>query len=238
MRPKNYKKFVYWLPTDEFALFRTQYEQENHKAIFVPDRYPCEVLSPARPIGAVLPETWNKSCNRQGSWYRTSSRAGQVIVVSAKQLPKLKRYFWGQVTVVPFTPPRLPTPQEVKDLVQTPAYTSRAPEEWPKFTDEEKVKYRRYFDSKGITLSLDEIMTHQSANHANFLQTDPPFATKDDHAPYSINPLELVCCACHEILGVLGTTHLRKFVMKCPGLKFVDMARDEYFLVESVSKYI
>ncbi len=238
MRPNNYKKFVYWLPIEEFNRFRAQFEQETHKSIFVPERYPCEVLSPARPLGVVLPETWNKSCNRQGSWYRTSAKAGLVILVSAKFLPKLKKHFWGQVSVVAFTPPRLPTPQDVQDLVKTTAYTSRAPEEWPKFTDDEKVKYRRYFDSHGISLSLEEVMMHQSANHANFLQIDPPFATHGDHVPYSLFPITLTCCACMEIFGVIGTVHLKKFVMKCPGLKFVDLAQGEYFLVESVSNYI
>ncbi len=236
MRPKSYKKFVYWLPADEFNRFRSQFEQDKHKEVFVPVRYPCEVLSPARPLGAVLPETWNKSCNRQGSWYRTSAKAGQVILVSNEILPDLKEHLSSQVSVVRFTPPQLPSIKEIQDLIKTPTYTSRAPEEWPHFNLEEQIKYRKYFDAHGISLSLDEVMTHQSANHANFLQTDPPFAVLEDgtRVPYSIMPLELTCCACHEIFGVLGAEHPRKYVMRCPGLKFVDLAQGEYFLIESM----
>ncbi len=236
MRPKSYKKFVYWLATDEFSRFQAQFEQVSHKSIFIPERYPCEVLSPARPIGVVLRETWNKSCNRQGSWYRTSDRAGQVILVSNEILPDLKEYLSSQVSVVRFIPPRLPSIKEAEDLIKTPAYTSRAPEEWPHFSLEEQIKYRKYFDAHGISLSLDEIMTHQSANHANFLQPDPPFAILENgkRVPYSINILELICCACHEIFGVLGAQHPRKYVMRCPGLKFVDLAQGEYFLIDSM----
>ncbi len=234
MRPKSYKKFVHWLPAGEFDRFKKQFEQDANKTLFVPDRYPCEVLSAARPLGAVLPETWNKSCNRQGSWYRTSDIAGQVILVSATSISRLKKYLRGQVSVVRFTPPRLPSLQEVNDLIETKAYTSRAPREWPHFTETEKMNYRRYFDSHGISLSLDEIMTHQSANHANFIQIDPPFATDGECVPYSIMPLELTCCACLEIFGVLGAEHPKKYVMRCPGLKFVDLAPGEYFLIESI----
>jgi len=80
-------------------------------------------------------------------------------------------------------------------------------------------------------------LARQSANHANFLARDPLFFVVEDgeKVPYSITPVELTCCACHEIFGVLGTDYPRKYVMRCPGLKFVDIASGEYFLVEKIS---
>jgi hypothetical protein len=238
LRPRSYKKYVYWLPAGEFRHFQQEFERIEHKTLFIPERYPCELLSPTRSIGAVLPETWNMACNRQGSWYRTSEKAGQVIVVSAKPFPLLQNYFWGEVSVVSFHPPKLPSEKQVRDLVKTPAYISRMPEEWPRFLEDEKVRFRRFFDSKGISLSLDEVLLHQSANHANFLQSNPNFAVleKGKRVPYSIMPMLLTCCACHEIFGVLGAEHPKKYIMRCPGLKFVDLAQDEYFLIESIPK--
>ncbi len=235
VRPKFYKKYVYWMVADAFRRFQQEFEAFEQKSLFIPERFPCEVLSPARPVGAVLPETWNKACKRQGSWYRTSDKAGQVIVVSANSLPSLQDNYWGEISVVSFHPPQLPSAKEVHDLIQTPAYISRVPKEWPHFSEDEKVRFRRFFDSKGISLSLDEVLLHQSANHANFLQSDPAFAVLEnsERVPYSIVPMELTCCACHEIFGVLGISHRKKYIMRCPGLKFVDLAPGEYFLIES-----
>jgi len=237
MRPESYKKYIYWLPESEFSLFQQEFEHSEPKSqsLFIPERFPCEVLSPARPIGAVPPETWNKFCKRQGSWYRTGDKNGQFIVASSKPLPELEKNLWGQVSVTQFRPPRLPTTKELPALLKDPHYTSRVPDEWSRVSEKEKEIMRQYFDSKGMSISLDDVFLHQSANHANFLQSDPVFSVveKGVRVPYSITPTELTCCACNEIFGVLGANHRKKYVMPCPGLKFVDLKPGEYYKVES-----
>src|SRR5271157_2772225 len=222
MRPKNYQKYIYWLPEAEFQDFKQNYETRTGKSLFISQRFPCEILSPSRQVGVALPEGWNYACKRQGSWYRTSDKAGLTLVASTNSIEDLKAFLWGRVSVVPFQPPALPTEDEVQELYTDPAFTERAPEEWFHLSDDEKERFRRYFETRGMDISLDEVLVHQSANHANFLRPAPHFAVEENGevTPYSIMPTELTCCACHEIFGVLGTQHPRKYVMRCPGLKF------------------
>jgi len=150
MRPKQYLKHIYWMREAEFNQFREQFERSEQHSLFIPKEYPCEVLSPARRIGVVRPELWNKACKRQGSWYRTSDKVGQSIVVSSKPLPELEKSLWGRVSVTQFRPPRLPKTEELHLLLKDSHYTLRAPEDWPRLSEDEKVKFRRYFDSRGI----------------------------------------------------------------------------------------
>jgi hypothetical protein len=237
MRPKNYQKFIYWVPEDIFQDFKQEYEGKSGKSLYLSQRFPCEILSPSRPIGAALSSGWEDACKRQGSWYRTSDKAGLVLVAATHAVDNLKPYYWGHVSVVPFQPPALPSAQEVQELYADPAYMDRMPAEWPHLSDAEKERFRRFFDSRGMDISLDDVLMHQSANHANFLRPDPLFYVEKngEKIPYSITPMELTCCACHELFGVLGEDHHHKYVMRCPGMKFVDINPGEFFYVEKLT---
>ena len=226
------KKYVHWLPRGDFEALRSRLL--GKKVRMTPIRsVPCKGLSDVVDIGFVMPEEWNKTCRRQGSWYRQSDRNGQILVLSSRPIEGLA----AEAVIEPcdFRPPSLPDAAARKALAEDPGYRRRAPAEWFEITDEE----RRYWDNLirkiGGTGTLDQVFEIHNANHAAFLKGAPAAETAGGgKAPYSIARSADVCSACVELFDL--HPDLRRFpvkyVMPCPGLVLFGKApRDAYLKV-------
>ena len=212
------KKYVHWISREALEALRARLLEK--KIRMTPIRsVPCKGLSDAVDVGFVLPEEWNKTCRRQGSWYRQSDRNGFVLVLSSEPLDKLGAEGPSPEAVIEpceFETPPPPDAAARKALAEDPDYRRRAPAEWFRISDEE----RRYWDNLvrkiGGTGTLDEWLETHNANHAAFFTAKPG----GGEAPHSIARSAGVCSACVELFDLHPDLrrHPVKYVMPCPGL--------------------
>ncbi len=81
---------------------------------------------------------------------------------------------------------------------------------------------------------MAEFLEYHSANHANFLlkMEDVRILKEYDGAmiPCSLFPSIFICSACLELFGVIGRHLPKKILKNCPGLKYLQLSDNEYFL--------
>ncbi len=224
-----YKKYIYWLDPDKYSNAIAELRKDK-KRFFIAKRQPCEVLYPRREIALAEPRSWDNQCLRQGSWYRASHRNGQHLIVSNSPLDELP--LWGSVTLEAFEPPRLADDGDVLEILGDARAPAVLPEGWGLFTSWETQAIDAYLQKEGLELSLQEVFSYYTANHLNFVF--PRFFIKDNNQgiiPYSIVQPALVCSACVEIFGILGESFPEKYLIPCPGLKYVKAAPGEHIKV-------
>jgi hypothetical protein len=134
-------------------------------------------------------------------------------------------------------PDRLPTPDEISQLVQSKEYQKRKPSEWDKPDPLEKDFYQRWFEhqQRKELFDFEKILRSHSANHANFL--DPKFFTNlnGTMVPYSIADSIHVCSSCLEFFNILGNQWPVKYVVPCIGaVQFARLSMDHYFEVKTL----
>ena len=110
-----YTKHIYWLTEDEEEKLRQELagrdiRLKSAKGIV------CTPLDRINKITSVAPEVWNDTCNRQGSWYRTSDRNGLYLVISSFELEGYKDKKAATITESDFVPPRLATSKDKEAL--------------------------------------------------------------------------------------------------------------------------
>jgi hypothetical protein len=66
----------------------------------------CTPLDRINKITSVSPEVWNGSCDRQGSWYRTSEKNGLYLIISAFELDDFEARKAAVITESDFVLPR------------------------------------------------------------------------------------------------------------------------------------
>jgi hypothetical protein len=193
----------------------------------------CTPLDEINKIASVAPDVWDETCNRQGSWYRTSEKNGLYLIISSFELEDHKDHKEAVITESDFIPPRLANEEEKEALIADGQLKDRLPEDWLHPADVEKRIYLRWARRLGSDVEdYDFLYLSHTANHANFI--NPQFYTEEDDGivPYSIDKSAHLCSCCVELFGVLGGEYKKRLVAPCPGATiFARLKQDKYFLV-------
>ena len=194
----------------------------------------CTPLDEINKITSVAPEVWNETCNRQGSWYRTSEKNGLYLIISSFDLEDYKDQKEAVITESDFIPPRLADEKEKEALIADGRLQERLPEDWLHPGEVEKRIYLRWAGRLGSDVEDYEFLyLSHTANHANFI--NPQFFIKkdDEIIPYSIDRSAHLCSCCVELFGVLGSEYKTRLVAPCPGATiFARLKKDRYLLVK------
>ena len=230
-RNAPYRKFIHWLDPEAHGQAIGELQRDK-KRVHRARHQPCEALYARRERVLVAPEVWDRRCLRQGSWYRASDRRGQYLLVG--NAPEDGFPLWGTVTLEPFEPPRLATDGDVVRMLEEAPLAEALPEGWGLFTAWEAQAVRTYLHAAEQDRSLQAVFAYYTANHVNFIR--PAFHVAEPGRPvipYSIQGTTLVCSACVEVFGILGSAYPVKYLAPCPGLKYVRHAPGEYLRVTS-----
>ena len=229
----SYIKHIYWFTKAEKAHLREKLatcsiKLKSAKGIV------CTPLDAINKITSVAPDIWNDTCNRQGSWYRTSEKNGMYLVVSSFELTNYGDHKTAVITESDFVPPRLASLEDKNILVQDELVKRRIPEEWLHPRESEKKIYLRWARRLGSDVQDYKFLyLSHTANHANFI--DPRFfiSNGEEIVPYSIDRSAHLCSCCVELFQVLGSQYKKKMVAPCPGATiFARLKPDRYLLVE------
>jgi hypothetical protein len=230
----EYQKFCYWIDLHGLRKVRENSEQ---KGIELDDetRIPCRMLRTSIEIGFVTPAAWDGFCKRRTSWYRKSHKAGKVLVVSNTPLDHLDIENPIIITESNFKPDRLPSHEEILQLIKSEKYERLKPDAWEKVDPLDIEFYQRWFERHrpDEPFDFEKVFARHSANHANFL--DPKFFVNLNGimVPYSIADSIHVCSSCLEFFNILGSQWSVKYVVPCIGaVQFAHLPRDRYFKVE------
>lgn len=197
----------------------------------------CLPLSRRVEVGLVSPTAWDEYdlCRRQYSWYRHSPRRGQTLVVSTLPLPEPAPPLEVVIRNSAFRPPRLPTPEELRTLMERASYRESRPEEWEKIgavDREEQARWMKVMGLHGIT--FEELFVGHCANHANFIQPAYQVLEGGRPAPYSLGKTRTVCSACLEFYNIIGSSFPKKYVVPCPGaVLFAGLVPNHFYEVVS-----
>lgn len=222
-------KHIYWLDPVEHRDALAELRNEN-KLVYRARHTPCQALYPRREVALVEPAVWDLQCSRQGSWYRSSRRNGQTILVTNRPMDAFVP--WGCLTLEDFRPPRMATDEDVLELLSHARAPSLLPLGWGIFSPWEVQAILTYLAAEKIDRSLQEVFSYYTANHLNFVF--PRLFLQEEGGPvipYSIHRTALVCSACVEIFGILGEDYPVKYLAPCPGLKYVKPPSSQYLCV-------
>jgi len=226
----SYTKYVYWLEPGP-STRQLPAIQKDGKRIHTAKHHPCEALYPRRDVVLVEPGIWDLRCSRQGSWYRASVRNGRPLLVSNQPLDDLSP--WGIITLEAFRPPGTATDQDVLEILQDPRITDLLPPEWGSFSPWERQAIHQLLLQEDIERSLQEVFCYYTANHMNFV-FPRFFLSREGHpaVPYSIQNTAMVCSACVELFGILGEQYPLKYLVPCPGLKYLKPPQGHWIRVD------
>jgi hypothetical protein len=232
----KYQKFCYWVDADRLKKVRENVEQSGGE--FDDEaRIPCRALRVSREISHCAPTAWDGFCRRRTSWYWESEKAGQHLIVSSRSLDHLDVKNPIMITETSFKPDRLPSPDEIAQLVKSQEYQKRKPKAWEEVEPIDKDFYQTWFKRHrpDEPFDFENIFAHHSANHANFL--DPNFFVNLEGiiAPYSIADSIHSCSSCLEFFNILGSQCSVKYVVPCIGaVQFAHLPLDQYLKVETI----
>jgi len=213
-------------------------ENFEEKGIQLTDeaRIPCRVLRSSREAAYLASSAWYGLCKRRTSWYWESKKAGKLLVVSNISLDHLDIGNPIIITESNFKPDRLPSSEEIVQLVKSQEFQKRKPPVWENVEPIEKEFYQTWFERHRANEPFDfkKIFMNHSANHSNFL--DPKFFINLDGliVPYSIADSIHVCSACLEFFNILGSQWSIKYVVPCIGaVLFAHLPLNQYLKVET-----
>lgn len=229
----GYQKFCYWVNSRGLEKVRMDLEVKSIQ-LTEEVRIPCRVLKESIEIGYVTYSAWDGFCKRRTSWYWKSKKAERFLIVSNTPLNLSNVEDPIMITESNFNPHRLPTPEEISQLVKLKEYQKKKPRIWDQVDPLEKEFYKRWFERNRINepFDFDKILMSHSANHANFV--DPKFFINMDgiKVPYSIADSLHVCSSCLEFFNILGNQWPVKYVVPCIGaVQFAHLPMDQYFEV-------
>jgi len=232
-------KHIYWVPGDTFNSFKAELSTTEFKLKPV-YKTSCETLNAKnKTVRYASPKIFNGLCNRQGSWYRESNKAGSYLVVSDEKLPeKYNLYLDASISSTDFTPPSLPDPEAISQLIKTDEYQNQKPDQWEDKGLKDSVLFKIMFTLTGFWGLKDNINTHwnnQRSNHANFLSHKYTVDIDGEDIPYSVTNNDGVCSSCVEFFNIIDQDS-RKMVRACPGsITFTDVKRKQYYDVQPVN---
>ena len=234
----QYKKHIYWVPSGEFVKFKNDLKLTEFKLEPV-KKTSCQTLNAINKIVSYAsPEVFNGLCNRQGSWYRESNKAGNYLVVSEEKLPeKYDQYLDAYIIGSDFLPRSLPSQSDIKKLVDSEEYQHQRPDDWEKKTFKDGIIYKIFFTLTGFWGFGDNLKKHWNnhrANHANFLTHQYTTDIDGESIPYSVTSNDGVCSSCVEFFNVIDQDS-RKLVCACPGsVYFSSVEAKKYYDVQPV----
>jgi DNA-binding response OmpR family regulator len=229
-----YQKYLYWLEPHAFFSLKAFLDRkgscmtEAKKAVCVP-------LSKSIKVGFVAPDAWEKYelCKRQLSWYRSSSHAGQVLVVSSYELEGDELRPDAVITLGKFDARSLPDREEKIRMIKSQRYQEVKPPEWENIGAEDSALHDKWLKIMGIRgISYEEIFITHCANHSNFIEPVYFINNGKGIIPYSIAKTTHICSACLEFFDIIGSQFQKKLVVPCPGaVLFAGMAPNRYYEV-------
>jgi hypothetical protein len=234
----QYIKHIYWIPGGEFIKFKNDLNSTEFKIKPV-KKTSCETLNAKNKIVRYAsPKIFSGLCNRQGSWYRASNKAGGYLVVSEERLPeKYNQFLDSTIIDTDFSPQTLPDQFDIKKLVDSEEYQSQRPDDWEKKTFKDGLMYKIFFTLTGFWGFGDNFAKHWNnhrANHANFLTHRYTTDIDDESIPYSVTNNDGVCSSCVEFFNIIDQDS-RKMVRACPGsVYFSSVERKKYYDVQPV----
>ena len=229
-------RFIYWCWAQADSL-RQLLKSRGHRCTFLRD-LPCAAFRRDNPV-IVEPAAWDKTCARQGSWYRAAQKFGALLLVSPVDLSSLKKTFKidlaATITFSDFTPKRSATAQEIEALKYDPFFQEVVPEEWFKATENESRQHMKLAARYGSTLtSWPELFSIQTANHANFFNPKLYTIQNNQKVPYSIYSTAYICSCCLQLFRVVETGHPMLLSAPCPGgVIYGHLSPDSFLLVQN-----
>ncbi len=226
-------RYLYWFKDADFVTSK-QFLEQNGYRLTSTLLTPCQVLkSRGRDILYAPPKIWSRMCFRQGSWYRTSDRQGQTMLMSDHRLPEsLDPYFDAEMVLSDFQPDNLPDRKGLQEIVDTDAYQNEKPDDWEKIGIMDSVMFKVFFSLTrfwGLGEGLKEYWLNQRSNHANFVSGHLTTEIDGQPVPYSVTENAGVCSSCAEFFNVVKPDS-RKLVRSCPGaITFGKTDRDVYY---------
>lgn len=235
----EFSKNIYWVPGHEFETFKHELKKSEFKLKPV-YKTSCETLNAKnKTVRYASPKIFNGLCNRQGSWYRESNKAGSYLVVSEEKLSeKYNLYMDASIKETEFTPESLPTASEIKKLLKSDEYQSQKPTDWENKGLKDSLLFKILFTLTGFWGFGDNIKTHwnnQRSNHANFLARQYTANVDGEEVAYSVTKNDGVCSSCVEFFNIIEQDS-RKMVSACPGsITFTGVKRNKYYDVQPVT---
>lgn len=232
------QRFVYWFTAAAFDSARNELKAKGYR-LRSATLTPCQVLlATGLTLVYARPEKWNGLCNRQGSWYRSSHRLGQTMLVADHLLPKeVHEYLDVQIEASDFIPEVLPTEAQLRELVQSAAYVKKKPDGWERVTWRDSTLFKILFSLTRFWRRGEGLRTHwlgHRANHANFLARRFTTRLDGENVPYSVTENAGVCSSCAEFFNI-NDPDRRKLVRACPGsISLAGAERDIYYDVRPV----
>jgi hypothetical protein len=231
----KYQKFCYWVDADRLEKVKENLGQAGGE-LDDEVRIPCRVLRTSREISYCTLSAWDGFCKRRTSWYEKSGKAGKFLVVSNTPFDHLNIGNPIIITESDFAPSRLPSHDELAQLIKSQEFQNRKPSIWEKVDPLDKEFYQRWYERHrpDEIFDFDKIFAHHSANHANFL--DPKFFVNQNGimVPYSIGDSLHVCSSCLEFFSILGGQWKVKYVTPCIGaVMFAHLPADRYLEVKT-----
>jgi hypothetical protein len=230
-----YSKHCYWTDCHNLKRIRKNLDE---RGIELPEEahIPCRVLGKTTEIRCVVPQAWEGFCKRRTSWYLSSEKAGKFLVVSNQPLEISGLENPILITESNFKPDRLPTSEEIVELVQSESFQKRKPQIWDKIEPIEKDVQKRWVERHGINepFDFDKTFMIHSANHSNFITPRFYITLNGAKVPYSISNSVHVCSSCIELFNILGGQWPVKYAVPCIGaVQFAHLSKDRYFEVVS-----
>ena len=231
MNKKRYKKYTYWTSPDHIKEIQSYFKTKNKRLRWARGVV-CTPLDPLNKIGLISPQVWDETCERQGSWYRSSARAGQYILVSDAPInhPLLEPN--TIIRLSSFQTSRTASEPERQKLVDVNSYRDREPKEWTKIDERERKRWNVMLAKFKVKADLTDLLDIHSANHANFLEPALYIENGSAPIPYSIDGTDFLCSCCLELFNIIGDRFPEKLVRPCLGaMLYARMERDRFYSV-------
>lgn len=232
----SYRKFCYWVTPDKIEQLKRDFDEKEVVAI-EETQIPCRVLKASNEVAWVSDSAWRGFCSRRTSWYWSSNKAGQFLMVSQKPIEKLNTEGCIIISDSDFKPIQLPSPNEIIELVNSKEFQMQKPPSWEKVEETEKEFYRTWFQRRSPDTPFDfnKIFACHSANHSNFINPKFFIIQNGEKSPYSIGQSLWVCSSCLEFFNILGSQWETKYVVPCIGaVLFAHLPMDRYFEVKTL----
>lgn len=231
----NYRKFCYWVLPEKLEKLKKDFEEKG-LAELEETQIPCRVLKASSEVAWVSESAWRGFCARRTSWYWSSDKVGQYLIVSQKPIEQINPEGCIMISDSDFKPLQLPSSAELVELINSKEFQMRKPSSWEKVEESEKEFYQSWFQRRSPNTPFDfnKLFASHSANHSNFI--NPKFFVIQDgeKSPYSIGESLWVCSSCLEFFNILGSQWKTKYVVPCMGaVLFARLPMDRYFEVKT-----
>lgn len=214
-------RIVYWFWETPETL-RDLIKAAGYKCTLLRD-LPCAALRRDNPV-IVAPGAWDKTCARQGSWYRASEKNGAVLLVSPVFLEvvfenaAVKGCLAATLDFERLAAPRSASPEEIGELLEDSVFRDIAPRKWFQTTRRQSVSHVKLAERFGAEVSSwQALFAIQTANHANFITPKLTVSVAGEPTPCSIYPTAYLCSCCLQLFRVMETNHKAFLVLPCPG---------------------